>query len=313
MHRRTDCTLGRWSLATFAAFAACSASPATSSNCDDFFVGSTLAAHYAHEPYDTARTKETSKVWHDVFAPDGRRITKGLGGEFEHHRGLFFAFHKTVHAGRTLDFWHCRNGESQQDVGICDVTDLGLDNDFRAVAIEWRDATGKAVVRERRALRALALDARTWRFDFVSELRADELVSLSGDPHHSGCQFRALAEFAEKDGKKVTFVRPPNATAHANDEWTDCAWMAMVLPLDGEAVTVLRCEMPGNPVPVRWSSRDYGRFGSTFAHTLQPGAPLRVSYAWIVSLGALDEASCAQLAAQVTSTDGSGSGTAGVR
>jgi hypothetical protein len=195
MHRRTDRTLGRWSLATFAAFAACSASPTTSSNCDDFFVGSTLAAHYAHEPYDTARTKETSKVWHDVFAPDGRRITKGLGGEFEHHRGLFFAFHKTVHAGRTLDFWQCRNGVSQQHVGVCDVTDLGLDNDFRVVAIEWRDATGKAIVHERRALRCSALDARTWRFDFVSELRADEPGRQEGDVRaaaecHCACKRR---------------------------------------------------------------------------------------------------------------------------
>ena len=313
MHRRTDRILGRWSLVTLAAFAACNAAPTTKVRGDDVFLGATLAARYVHEPYDTTRRTETSKVWHELFAPDGRKISKGLGGEFEHHRGLFFAFHKTVHAGRTLDFWHCRNGESQRHTGFCKAEELGLDDGFQVVAIDGTDAAGKAVVRERRALRASALDARTWRIDFVSELRADEPVSLSGDPHHSGCQFRALAEFAEKGGKKVSFVRPEAAIAHANDEWTGCAWMAMVLPLDGEPVTVLRCEMPGNPVPVRWSSRDYGRFGATFAHTLQPGAALRVSYAWIVSLGALDAARCAQIAAQVTSTDGSGSGTADVR
>lgn len=309
MRRRTDLHL----LFALVAFTACRNAPAPRSEPDDLLVGPALAARYVHEPYDAARVRETHKVWHELFAPDGRKISKGLGGEFEHHRGLFLAFHKTVHEGRTLDFWHCRNGESQRHVGFCDATDLGLDDGYQVVAIDWMDAAGKAVVRERRALRAQALDGRTWRFDFVSELRAGQPVSLSGDPHHSGCQFRALAEFAEKGAKKVAFVRPPTAVAHANDEWTDCAWMAMTLPLDGEPVTVLRCELPGNPSPVRWSSRDYGRFGATFAHELQPGAPLRLGYAWVVALGALDTARCAQLAAQVTSTDGSGSGTVRAR
>ncbi len=316
MHTIADLVTGRRAILAFAAcaaLAACKSADTANTSRDEVLVGSTLAARYVHEPYDAKRTKETSKVWHELFAPDGRKISKGLGGEFEHHRGLFFAFHKTAHAGRTHDFWHCRNGESQQHMGFCDAAELGLDDGFQVVAIDWTDAAGKAVVRERRALRASALDARTWKFDLVSELRADEPVSLSGDPHHSGCQFRALAEFAEKGGKKVSFVRPEGAVAHANDEWTECAWMAMTLPLEGEPVTVLRVEQPGNPAPVRWSSRDYGRFGATFAHSLQPGAPLRTGYAWVVALGALDAARCAQLAAQVTSRDGSGSGTADVR
>jgi Methane oxygenase PmoA len=307
MRERTDLAL----LLACAASTACSNTPAPRSDCDDVRVGSALAARYVHQPYDAARVRETCKVWHELFAPDGRRITKGLGGEFEHHRGLFLAFHKTTHDGRTLDFWHCRNGETQRHVGFWDPTELGLDSGFQVVAIDWTDAEGKAVVRERRALRAQAIDARTWRYDFVAELRADEPVSLSGDPHHSGCQFRALAEFSEKGGKKVVYIRPPGAVAHANDEWTGCSWMT--LPLDGEPVTVLRVELPGNPTPVRWSSRDYGRFGSTFAHALQPGAPLRIGYAWVVALGALDDARCAQLAAQVTAADGSGSGTVRVR
>jgi Methane oxygenase PmoA len=309
MSRRTDLAL----ILALAAAAACRNAPAPQTGRDDVFVGSTLAARYMHEQYDAARVRETCKVWHELFAPDGRRISKGLGGEFEHHRGLFFAFHKTANAGRTLDFWHCRNGESQRHMGFCDAAGLGVDDGFQVVAIDWTDAAGKAVVHERRALRASALDARTWRFDLVSELRADEPVNLSGDPHHSGCQFRALAEFAEKGGKKVSFVRPPGAVAHANDEWTECAWMAMVLPLDGEPVTVLRVELPGNPTPVRWSSRDYGRFGATFAHALQPGAPLRIGYAWVVALGALGAAQCAELATQVNAADGSGSGTVRVR
>ncbi len=309
MRRRIDLPV----LIASAAFAACHNAPKQGPRPEDLRVGGTLAARYVHEPFDRMRVRETCKVWHELFAPDGRRISKGLGGEFEHHRGLFLAFNKTIEGGRALDFWHCRNGETQQHSGYCEPEALGLAADFQVATIDWKDPAGRVIVRERRALRAVALDARTWRFDLVSELRSDSVVMLSGDPHHSGCQFRALAEFAEKDGKRVTYVRPPTAVLHANDEWTECAWMAMALPLDGEPVTVLRCELPGNPAPVRWSSRDYGRFGATFAHSLQPGAPLRLCYAWFVALGALDVARCEQLVGQLTAADGSGSERVAVR
>jgi hypothetical protein len=313
MHRR-NCTRAEFApFLVLLAVAACGSAPRATIGADDLFVGEALALRYVHEPYDAQRVRETCKVWHELHAPDGRTITKGLGGEYEHHRGLFFGFNQTKVGGKKFDFWHCNKGEAQRHAGFCAPSQLGLGNDWQVAQIEWTEPSGTIVVSERRALRVRAIDERTWRFDFVSELAADRDVTLSGDPQHSGCQFRALAQFAEKGSEKVRYVRPSTAVAHANDVWTNCQWIAAILPLDGDDVTVLRVEMPGNPDSVQWSTRDYGRFGATFEQELKPGVPLRVRYAYVVAIGSLDEARCETLAAQVTSTGGSGSGRAGVR
>ena len=63
---------------------------------------------YMYESLDTSspeRIGETYKVYHHVYeeAPTGERfVTKGPGGLFPHHRGLFYGFNKisyTVEVG----------------------------------------------------------------------------------------------------------------------------------------------------------------------------------------------------------------------
>lgn len=293
-------------IALCSALAACTSAPVSTHGAEDLLLGSQLAARYMHAAYDPARVRATCKVWHELYAPDGRVITKGLGGEFEHHRGLFFGFNQTKVEAKSFDFWHCNKGEAQRHMAFASPSQLGVDDSWQVAQIDWTSPDGAAVVHELRGLSAKTIDARTWRFDFVSELRCDRAVSLSGDPQHSGCQFRALAQFAEKGGPKVRYVRPAGVIAHDNDVWTHCDWIAAILPLEGEPVTVLRVELPGNPSGAQWSTRDYGRFGATFSHTLQPNMPLRVAYSYVVALGALDENRCARLADAILSAGPAG-------
>lgn len=257
-----------------------------------------LAALYVWSNYDPDRQRETCKVWHDIYSPDGRLLTKGLGGEFEHHRGLFFG-HNQVRAGnRSFDFWHCRGGVSQRHMGFLDPSAIdGLQGDWQVAQVDWCDAKGKAIVRELRALTAIAESPECTRIDVVIELRAvDGPVRLGGDPQHSGHQFRALNAFAKPNAEPLRYVRPASASGGNNDVWTDCDWIAGVLPLTEGPVTVIRVEKPGNPGPVRWSTRPYGRFGATFSYTLTPDKPLRIGYSYIIANGELDAEQCQQLA-----------------
>lgn len=280
------------------AITACHAVPPSTATADDVLAATRRALHYQHAPYDPANPRATCKVWHDAFAPDGRQISKGLGGEFEHHRGLFVGWNQVQCGERRFDFWHCNRGESQRHVTFVPPAELGLDGDWQVAEVAWCDAEGRAIVNERRALHARAIDAATTAIEVVLELRtADQAVQLGGDPQHSGHQFRADNVFAAKDAAKVRYLRPPSAQAMPDDVWTGCDWIAAVLPFADGPVTVVRVEAAGNPGPVRWSTRDYGRFGATFAARLEPGRPLRLGYTYLVAVGELDGDACARLVA----------------
>ncbi|MCA8951168.1 MAG: PmoA family protein, partial [Planctomycetes bacterium] len=137
--------------------------------------------------------------------------------------------------------------------------------------MDWCTKAGEVALHESRAVRARTIADDVTALDVLMFLRAEHgAVKLDGDPQHAGHQFRALQQFAEEgdDAPKVHYVRPPDAVAHDNDVWTDCAWIAAVLPLPEGSVTVLRIEDPRNGAPgpwqPTWSTRAYGRFGAMF-------------------------------------------------
>jgi hypothetical protein len=283
------------------ALAGCSAVPAADADPDLVATPDGVpAARYEHAPFDPARALDTCKVFHHVLAPDGRVLTKGLGGDYPHHRGLFFGFHRVQCGAERFDFWHCDRGESQRHVAFADAAALGLGGaGWQVARIDWCAADGAPVIHETRAVRAAALAAHTTSLTVVSELRAaGARVRIGGDPQHSGHQFRALQQFAAPGAEPVRYLRPGGARAAADDVWTDCDWIAAVLPLPDGAVTVLRVEGRDNPRPARWSTRPYGRFGATFAYALEPGVPLRLCWTYVVMLGEADAAWCAATASR---------------
>jgi hypothetical protein len=285
--------------------AACAASPATSHDPDLVLTANgRKVASFERAPHDPAHHLETCKVFHHVFSPDGRLLTKGQGGEYPHHRGLFLGWNQMQWHGAGYDFWHCRNGETQQFRSFVPASTLGLRDDWQVAAIDWCVADGTPIVREHRALRARELGIDVTILDVRSDLLAAETtVKLAGDPQHAGEQFRALQQFAEQDATPVRYVRPASAFGEANDVWKGCEWIAAVLPMAGGEVTVLRIEGANNPKPTVWSTRAYGRFGATFSTNLEPATPLRLSWTYVIALGARDTSWCQSMAVQATTPD----------
>lgn len=276
--------------------AACAAAPAPITG-DRLITGSgRLAAELVHRPYDPADAETTCKVYHHVFAPDGRLLTKGEGGEFQHHRALFVGWNRTRRGDQYFDFWHCHNGERLE------FRRFASDGAPAAQTIDvaWVAGDGTEVLDERRALAVSDLDTDTTRLELDITLTArGASVVLDGDPQHSGQQFRALDLFSPADAPKVHYLRPEGAVPHGNDVWTGCSWIAAILPLPGGPVTVLRVEHADNP-PATWSTRDYGRFGAMRSLDLAPDKPLTLDFDYLIADGERDLAWCEQQVAALT-------------
>lgn len=262
--------------------------------------GGRLVAELVHRTYDPADAVTTCKVYHHVFAPDGRLLTKGEGGEFEHHRALFVGWNRTRLGDRYFDFWHCHNGERLEFRGFAADGPPGT----QTIDVAWVAGDGTEVLGERRALAVSDLDEGTTRLELDITLTAPGAsVVLDGDPQHSGQQFRALDLFSPADAPKVQYLRPEGAVPHGNDVWTGCVWIAAVLPLPDGPVTVLRVEHQDNP-PATWSTRDYGRFGAMHKAVVRGGAPLHLHYSYAVASGARDAAWCEATALRLGAAPG---------
>jgi hypothetical protein len=259
-----------------------------------------VAASLVQKIWDPTDARATCKVFHHLFAPDGTLLTKGLGGKFEHHRGLFIGWNKTKFEGNSYDFWHLNKGESQRFRNHGKPTDLAMGQKAQISLIDWCSPTGQIVVRELRGLEVTehhddfyVLHVRSKCKTFMKD------VVLSGDPQHAGQQFRALQKFAEDNAKPVIYVRPEGAKDQGNDIWTNCDWTAGILELGEASYTVLQVDGLGNPANSKWSTRPYGRFGVTRTTTIKKDQPVTLDQFFVVANGKRDAAWCAQQAAKL--------------
>jgi len=103
---------------------------------------------YAYDTSSKERTHETYKPFHHVFDAAGNIITKGPGGQFTHHRGLFIGWPKVGFEGKTYDLWHMS--------GVAQVHQKFLKQTAgpvlaRATAlIHWNDKEGQPIITEER-------------------------------------------------------------------------------------------------------------------------------------------------------------------
>ena len=252
--------------------------------------------------YDTStpETREqTFKVYHHVFGPGtGERITKGPGGLYTHHRGLFLGWMKTGFEGKSLDFWHGKNGAHQRHVKFLDKTASG-DSASMTSVINWEDAADKPVIVETRTVTVHAIevansDAPAWQIDWSTKLESRRgEITLDGDRQHAGFQFRADQPVAEANG--ASYLRPANfpqqgKAIEADDKGNppkhiDLGWFGLSYELNGERYNVEYFDNPDLPKPSLFSERPYGRFGTFFKTTLKPDQPLNMEYRVIVSHG----------------------------
>jgi hypothetical protein len=253
---------------------------------------------YMYEAPDDStkeRREETMKVYHHVFDPAGQRLlTKGPGGLFPHHRGVFYGFNKITYGqAQKADVWHCRNGESQTHEAFLSV-EAGPVLGRHRVAIHWRGTDGKPFAREEREMTAYNTQGGTL-LEFASRLTSmDGKVILDGDPQHAGFQFRATQLVPDSADKLTYYIRPdgpdkPGSFRNwpTNPQHVNLPWNALSFVVENQRYTVLYLDRPLNPKEARFSERDYGRFGSYFEAMIEGDQRLEVNYRLWVQEGEL--------------------------
>ena len=161
---------------------------------------------YAYDKSSPERLAETYKPYLHVFDAEGKQpITKGPGGLFTHHRGIFIGWRKITFQGRDYDRWHMKGGEIvhqkflDQKAGADEASFTSLTN--------WNDAAGKPFLVEERTMTFHRGPAPVRLvIDFHTKLTAPRGdVTLGGDPEHAGVQYRPANEV---DRKQTIYVFP---------------------------------------------------------------------------------------------------------
>jgi hypothetical protein len=272
----------------------------------ELLFGDRPVLRYMYEKLDTssvARRDETIKPYHHVYDPAGDTIiTKGPGGQFTHHRGLFFGFNKITYGdNQPADVWHCRHGESQQHVAFLHE-EAGPVLGRHRVRIEWRGRKDDIFAIEEREMTAYNTTGGTL-IDFASRVTTTGGdVKLDGDPQHAGFHFRASNEVSDKTKKETYYLRPdgkgkvgetrnwPAQKQHVNLDWN-----VMSFVVGGQRYSAAYLDSPKNPKEARFSERDYGRFGSYFEYTVTKERPLAVNYRVWVQRGEMTAENVVQL------------------
>jgi hypothetical protein len=234
------------------------------------------------------RRAATYKPYHHVFDPEGKfLITKGPGGLYPHHRGLFFGFNRISYDGKTADTWHCNRGEFQSHEEFMTV-EAGPVFGRHVARIDWHGQDKNVFAREQREMTVYATSGGNL-IEFASHLEsAAGPVKLDGDPQHAGFQFRATQEVPDKTAKLTYYLRPDgkgkegetrNWDAKTRDpRMVNLPWHALSFVVGEQRYTCCYLDRPQNPKEARFSERDYGRFGSYFEYELDKDKPLDLNY-----------------------------------
>lgn len=250
--------------------------------------------------YDTStkeRVHDTYKVFHHVFGPSsGKPITKGPGGKFTHHRGLFVGWNRTSFGdGKRYDFWHCKGGAHLRHVRFIEQAADRQQGSMTA-EIHWNDPDGNSVIKETRTVTVRGEPVTGgWQIDWSTKLESQVGdIQLAGDRQHAGFQFRADQHVADSNG--ATYLRPaafpqqPEAIQVGDKgdppPHINLGWFAMTYELDAVRYTVEYFDNPNLPKPALFSERPYGRFGTYFKTAVTAAKPLEMDYRVVVSEGA---------------------------
>ena len=256
--------------------------------------------------------ERTYKVFHHLWNPAGTRfVTKGPGGLYSHHRGLFYGFNRIQYDDvARVDTWHCGTGAYQSHEAFVS-REAGPVLGRHRVRIDWHGPGDRVFATEQREMTVYRVPGGHL-VEFASRLKSTVgKMRLDGDPQHAGFQFRAAQEVAEGDQKSTYFLRPdgrgrPGETRNWNAKNPDprtvnLPWNAMSFVIDGTRYTAVYLDTPTNPKEARYSERTYGRFGSYFEYELDKDRELNVNYRLWLQQGEMTVEQAAALSADFVS------------
>jgi len=273
----------------------------------ELVAGERPVLRYMCAPLDPKKREQTYKVFHHLYDPTGQQlVTKGPGGRFTHHRGLFYGFNRVSYGDgkHNVDVWHCSRDAHQSHDGFL-AEEAGPVLGRHLLAVGWHGDEGKTFAEETRELTAY-LVPQGQLIEFASRLQTKVgPIKLDGDPQHAGFHFRASNEVADSTAKQTYYLRPDgkgalgatrNWSAGSRDPKTvNLPWNAMSFVLGDQRYTAVYLDHPANPKEARYSERDYGRFGSYFEYTVEENRPLEVKYRVVLRQGELTVEEAQQL------------------
>ena len=247
--------------------------------------GKVVAAYLTANDVSTpARAHETYKPYLRIVDPvDGQAITKGPGGTYTHHRGIFFGWIRVGLEGQKLDLWSMGSGRQVHTGFKSQAIDHGL---ARLVStIDWNDKKGRLILSEERTMELSPLATPgLLRVDFLTTVKAEAGdLALEADPEHGGVHYRAPQEV---DTTKTNYFFPVAKPVPHKD--LDYPWVGMTYALRDQMFGVVEIDHPANPRGTRWSAyRDYARFRAYPHANLKKGDTLTLKYRFLISRGAL--------------------------
>lgn len=256
---------------------------AAGSHMDVLMDGKVAARYmYAHDTSSDERLLETYKPYLHVFNAEGTKpITKGAGGQFTHHRGIFIGWMKVTVDGKNYDRWHMKGGEIVHQKFL--KQEGGKKSAMLVSETHWNDEAGAPLIREERIMEVrpgddssrLLIDC-TFK---LTALRGD--TYLDGDPEHAGVQYRPADEVVCAE---TVYVFPKVDADPKKDR--DYPWVGESYTLQGKRYSVVHMNHSDNPKDTIYSAyRDYGRFGAFFRETIKKDETLTVKYRFMITDG----------------------------
>lgn len=241
--------------------------------------------------YDASTTEsrhETYKVYTHVYDEQGKEpITKGAGGQFTHHRGIFIGWSKTKFSGKQVDSWHMK-GCDQIYKKIIKSTSA-KDHATLTILIHWVTTDGLVFIEEHRTqtFKRVEGEGAYLQVDFDTVLKATKAdVELNGDPEHAGCQFRPSNEVSKNKSAKYIFHK--DGLNLKKDK--DLPWAAESFQIGDKMYFAQHMSHPTIPKGNTYSAyRDYGRFGAYFVKKIEKGDSLSLRYRYLVGSGKIPE------------------------
>jgi len=254
---------------------------------------------FVHPILKEGKEREASyKPFHHLFDNSGALVTKGSGGQFTHHRGIFLGFSKVTYGSNVkVDIWHCKDDTHQAFEKVL-LRESGPVLATEKDQIAWNGKNKETFALEERQLVVYKVSGGQL-VEFQSVVRTTGgPVLLDGDPQHAGFHFRASNEVADKTSKETIYLRPDGEDKPgASRNWPDLKthvnlpWNAMSFVLKDKRYTALYLDNPANPKEARFSERPYGRFGSYFVTEITKEKPLKLKYQIWLQDGKIDSES----------------------
>ncbi len=247
-------------------------------------------------PPDPDRRDDTTKVFTHIYDFAGEApLTKGPGGKFSHHRGLFIGWKDTLVNGRDFDTWH--NPDNSQRHVAWKRLEAAENHATQVEEVHWcDDETGVPFIVETRTITARPGADGIRLIDFVSELESRAgTIQLKGDLQHAGMQLRLSNEVSEHE-ETTQYILPEGAEELEDDKVVGAWWVYCSAVINGKRYGFVHMTHPslvtGQPV---YSIRRYARFGAFFEPELKEDEPLTLRFRVAVSEKELDREACEAL------------------